>query len=137
MNYIRSLARIASISSEQLPGFPAHRLFYNGQFNLIRSVSQRSREIIQLHADRCRAILDILRDGPSTMEKIVINHFPPSQIQGIGKNMAINEVLAHLERMEECDDIRFKSKDRDAVEWIGSTKYLAIIEAYLSLRQSQ
>jgi len=137
MNYIRSLAKIASFSSEQLPAFPAHRLFYNGQFNLIRSVSQRSREIIQFHADRCHAILDIIRDGPSTMQKIVINHFPSSQIQGFGKNMAINEVLAHLELMEECGDVRFIGEERDVVEWTGSTKYVAIIETHLSLCQRQ
>ena len=132
MNYIKSLNKIVSLTSQPLQAtFPAHRLFYNGQFNLIHSSSDRAKEIIQFHIDRCRDILNILDNKPASIEEIAIQHFPASQLKGTGKSLAKNEIMAHIEIMEKCGDICWTGENRDIVQHTGSNKYLNIIGTYL------
>jgi glyoxylase-like metal-dependent hydrolase (beta-lactamase superfamily II) len=132
MNYIKSLNRIAYLPSQPLQAtFPAHRLFYNGQFNLIHSSSDRAKEIIRFHIDRCRDILNIIDNKPADIEEIAIQHFPSSLLTGTGKSLAQNEIMAHIEIMEECGDICWAGENRDTAQHTGSNKYLSIIGAYL------
>lgn len=132
MNYIKSLNKIASLASQTLQStFPAHRLFYNGEFNIIHSCSHRAKEIIQFHIDRCRDILNITQNKPAGIEEIAIQHFPPSALAGTGKSMAQDEIMAHLEIMEECGDICWVGENKDIAKPTGSNKFLSTIAAYL------
>jgi glyoxylase-like metal-dependent hydrolase (beta-lactamase superfamily II) len=132
INYIKSLNRLASLDVESIrPVFPGHRLFYNGRFNLIHSCSGRAREIIRFHIDRCSDILKILQDGPAGVDEIAVRHFPESQLDGAGKTMAHDEIMAHLEVLEACGDIRWTGEKRDVVRPTGTTHYLSILNAYL------
>lgn len=130
--YIKSLNKIAHLYYRQLAIFPAHRLFYNGQFNLIHSASERAGEIIQFHIDRCHDILSIVKDKPAGVEAIAVQHFEPSLLTGHGKIMAHNELMAHLEIMEECGDIFWAGESKDIVESTGSINFLSTLETYLA-----
>ena len=132
MNYIKSLNRITYLISQPLQAtFPAHRLFYNGQFNMIHSSSDRAKEIIRFHIDRCRDILNIIDNNPAGIAEIATQHFAPSLLTGTGKLLAQNEVMAHIEIMEECGDICWVGENKDIAQHTGSNKCLSIIGAYL------
>jgi len=131
MNYIRSLSKVAHLSSKSFKAtFPAHRLFYNGRFNLLDS-SERAKEIIQFHIDRCRDILRIIDNKPTGVSDIVVQHFPPSLLVGFGRVLADNEIRAHIEIMEACGDIRWAGENKDTVQRTGTSNYLSAIDVYL------
>lgn len=129
--YVKSLHKIAHLYRRPLATFPAHRLFYNGQFNLVHSAAERASEIIQFHSDRCRDILTIVENKPAGVADIVAQHFEPSLIEGYGKLLAHNEIMAHLEIMEECGDVRWDSANKDLVKSTGSTNFIGSLAAYL------
>ena len=132
MNYIKSLDKITHLASQPLQAtFPAHRLFYDGGFNIVRSSFDRAREIIQFHIDRCRDILDIIDNKPIGIDDIAIQHFPPSLLVGMGKSMALNEVMAHIEIMEECGDVCLTGEKKDVAQATGSDNFLAVMSGYL------
>jgi len=132
LNYIKSLNRIMHLGSQPLGAtFPAHRLFYKGQFNIIPSSSDRARDIVQFHIDRCRDILKIMGNKPTGIDHIVTEHFPPSMIKGVGRFMAAHEIMAHLEIMEECGDIHVDGGKEYVVRHTGSNNFLATLAAYL------
>ena len=132
MNYIKSLNKITCLASQPLQAMlPAHRLFYNGQFNISQSSSNRAREIIQFHIDRCRDILNIIGNKPTGLEDIAIQHFPLSLLAGTGKLLAVNEVMAHIEIMEECGDICLAGEKKDIAQHTGSNNFLTVMGAYL------
>ena len=132
MTYIKSLNKIARLTPQPLQAtFPAHRLFYEGQFNMIHSSSDRANEIIRFHIDRCRAILDIIDDKSTSIEEIAIQYFPPHLLKGMGKTMAQNEIMAHIEIMEKCGDICWVGGNGEVVQHTRSNTCLSIIEEYL------
>jgi glyoxylase-like metal-dependent hydrolase (beta-lactamase superfamily II) len=131
MNYIKSLNKVACLNSKPFKvTFPAHRLFYNGRFNLLDS-SERAKEIIQFHIDRCRDILRIIDNKPIRVADIVIQHFPPSLLAGFGKVLAENEIRAHIEIMEACGDICWSDESEELIKRTGTSNYLKAIGAYL------
>jgi len=131
INYIKSLYKLAGLTSQPMAIFPGHRLFHNGEFNLIHSLCGRAREIIQFHIDRCRDILRIIDSKPAGLEAIAVQHFSDSSLSGSGKLMAQDEVMAHVELMEKCGDVCWVGKDRDMVQRTGSNNFLDVIGAYL------
>ncbi len=131
MNYIKSLSKVAYLNSQSLKAtFPAHRLFYNGRFNLLDS-SERAKEIIQFHIDRCRDILRIIDNKPTGMADIVVQHFPPSRLAGFGRVLAENEIRAHVEIMETCGDVCWTGENKELVQCTGTSNYLKAIDVYL------
>jgi len=133
MNYIRSLNKLIRLDSPFISAvFPAHRLFFDGQFNLISSLSARAREIIQFHIDRCREIIKIAENKPVPLDDIVTRHFPPSLLTGSGRFLATDEIRAHIEVLEGLGDVRWVGEDEGKVQQTGSRQYLGSIGAYLS-----
>ena len=131
MNYIRSLSKVAFLNSQPFKAmFPAHRLFYSGRFNLLDS-SERAKEIMQFHIDRCRDILRIIDNNPTGVADIAVQHFPPSLLAGLGRVLAEDEIRAHIEIMEACGDIRWVGENRDIVQRTGTSNYLKAIDVYL------
>ncbi len=132
MNYIKSLNKVACLNSQPLKAaFPAHRLFYNGRFNLLDS-SERAKEIIRFHIDRCRDILRIIDNKPTGMADIVVQHFPPSRLAGLGRVLAENEIRAHIEIMEACGDICWTDESKELIKRTGTSNYLKAMEVYLN-----
>lgn len=130
--YIRSLKKIASLPSQPIKAtFPAHRLFYNGNFNLIHSSADRARDIIQFHINRCQDILRIIGGKPTGVRDIVHQHFAPGLLAGMGELLAKKEIIAHLEVMEESGDVRWIGENRETVQNTGSNNYRCLIEEYV------
>ena len=132
MIYIKSLNNIASLACQPIEAtFPAHRLFYNGKFNLIHSSSGRAMEIIQFHIDRCRDILRITDGKPTGIKDIAIQHFTPELLAGEGERMAQHEIMAHIEVLKECGDICWVGENKDMIQHTGSCNFLGVMRAYL------
>ena len=131
INYIKSLHKLAGFAPQPIAIFPGHRLFHNDHFNLMDSLRGRAREIIQFHIDRCRDILRIINSEPKGLDEIASQHFSASSLAGVGKLMARDEVMAHVEVMEKCGDVRWAGENQDRVQRSGSNNFLEVIGAYL------
>jgi len=131
MNYIKSLHKLAGLTPQPIAVFPGHRLFYNDGFNLIHSLHGRAREIIQFHIDRCSDILRIIDSRSIGLDAIAFEHFPASSLAGAGKLMAQDEIVAHIEVMEKCGDVRWLGDHQGTVQCTGSNNFLNVIGAYL------
>ena len=111
--YIKSLKKLGEIA-EQHPNLrvlPAHRIFYNGQWNGVR-LAERVDELIQHHADRCAAILAILNAGAKTPDEIAREHFEESLLEGFGSMMAANEIISHCELLIESGDVALTGENK-------------------------
>ena len=125
MVYINSLKKLAELDRQPFAAtFCGHRLFYNGKFNLIHSLADRTREIVRFHADRCSDILRITKDSPRLIDDIAVAHFSASQLKGSGPMMARSELTAHLEVLLRCGDIEWNGDVEDPVTSAGTTNYL-------------
>jgi glyoxylase-like metal-dependent hydrolase (beta-lactamase superfamily II) len=131
LNYCRSLRKLAGFRPEPAGVFPGHRLFYNGSFNLIHSLPNRCREIVQFHIDRCSDILSIIDHQPTGLDGIVRQHFAQSLLAGAGMIVARNEIMAHVEVMESCGDVSWVGETKDTLQSTGTQHYSELIGAYL------
>lgn len=131
MNYVKSLRKLASLTLQPVAVFPGHRLFQNGGLKLVDSLRGRAKEIIQFHIDRCYDILRVIDRKPAGLDAIAVQHFPESLLTGAGKLMARDELMAHVEVMEKCGDVRWVGEDRDRVQHTGSYNFLDVMQAYL------
>ena len=124
--YIRSLQQLRHIGHRhpEMHVFPAHRLFYNGQWN-IPGLIDRIDELIAHHHQRCSTILDLVSQGRDTVDQIVERHFKPSLLKGFGKIMAANEIVSHCELLTGCGDLI--QKGREAFETTGSHNFEKVL----------
>ena len=126
--YIRSLKRLDRIG-QQLPNalvLPAHRLFYDGQWQEL-DLRTRIGEIIDHHIARCADILRILKEGPKTVTQIAVEHFPSSSLEGFGMLMAENEIYSHCELLGAAGDVRLA--DDEKFLRTGSVDFVSVIQA--------
>ena len=77
-------------------------------------------------------ILEIAAKPPSTLEDIAAQHFPPRLLKGLGKNLAINEISAHIEILEECEDVRWTGPEMNAIQPTGTNNFLDRLGIYLN-----
>jgi hypothetical protein len=131
INFIKSLRKLSGLTPQPMAIFPGHRLFNNDHFRLMDSLRDRAREIIQFHIDRCRDILRIVDSKPTGLDEIAFEHFSASSLAGVGKLMARDEIMAHVEVMEKCGDISWIGENKDRVRGTGSNNFLDVIGAYL------
>ena len=134
INYIKSLQKIKSLPPAWIRAtFPAHRLFYNGKFNVIHDLRQRADDIIQFHIQRCNDILNILNAGICNVSEISVEYFEPSLLKGVGgKFLAQNEILSHLEVLAECGDVTWQDFSTGIARPTGSHRYEQTLFKYLS-----
>jgi glyoxylase-like metal-dependent hydrolase (beta-lactamase superfamily II) len=104
--YIRSLKTLRQAAAENpdILVLPAHRLYFKGGWNGLR-LAERIDELIAHHVARCGAILEILRNGPQTVDRIAQAYFEAKLLKGFGSLMAANEILSHLELLESAGDV--------------------------------
>jgi glyoxylase-like metal-dependent hydrolase (beta-lactamase superfamily II) len=104
--YIHSLKELRQLGCDhpEMKVFPAHRFYYNGQWN-IPDLIGRIDELIEHHHQRCSAILELVGQGRNTVDEMVERHFKPSQLKGYGKMMAANEIVSHCELLTGCGDL--------------------------------
>jgi glyoxylase-like metal-dependent hydrolase (beta-lactamase superfamily II) len=104
--YIQSLKKLEEIGGQmpQLTVLPAHRLYYNHQWNDV-ALMERTRELLAHHVTRCAHILAILKQGPKTAKEVTMAHFKPSLLKGFGIMMAEHEILSHFELLLLSGDV--------------------------------
>jgi glyoxylase-like metal-dependent hydrolase (beta-lactamase superfamily II) len=104
--YIKSLKKLGEIAGQHpdLLVLPAHRLFYNGQWNGLQ-LADRVNDLIEHHVQRCAAILAILGAGSKTAEEIAREHFEEKLLEGFGSMMAANEIVSHCELLIRSGDV--------------------------------
>jgi glyoxylase-like metal-dependent hydrolase (beta-lactamase superfamily II) len=124
--YIRSLQQLRHIGSRhpEMQVYPAHRLFYNGQWN-IPGLIDRIDELISHHHQRCSTVLDLVSQGRDTVDQIVERHFKPSLLKGFGKIMAANEIVSHCELLTGCGDLI--QKGRESYEATGTHNFEEVL----------
>jgi glyoxylase-like metal-dependent hydrolase (beta-lactamase superfamily II) len=126
--FIRSLntLRQAAAANPDVLVLPAHRLYFKGGWNGLR-LEERVDELIAHHVARSGAILDALRPGPKTAGEIADTYFEQRLLKGLGRFMAVNEILSHLELLETAGDVAAAEGGR--VEATGTADFEALIAA--------
>lgn len=124
INSLRELKQIADRTPDILV-LPAHRLYYRDQWHGIQ-LSERLRQLVEHHIQRCGAILDILSTGKKEVDEIVRLHFKESLLKGPGMHMAANEIVSHAELMLACGDLEEVEKHCYAAT--GSRQFEQFIE---------
>ncbi len=109
--------------------FPAHRFYYNNQWNGVR-LAERAKELITHHIERCAAILEILNSHPKTAEEIAQEHFDVKLLEGFGSMMAANEIISHCELLIASGDVAANGENNYAVT--GNTDFKIYIESLRS-----
>jgi len=124
--YLQSLRQLRRLgmAHPDIQVFPAHRFYYDGQWNVVH-LTQRIDELIEHHVRRCAAIVDIVSRGHGTVEEIVQRHFEPSLLQGPGKHMAMNEILSHCELLVDLGDL--VETGRHQYEGSGTRRFEMVI----------
>ena len=79
-----------------------------GNLGELVGLAERAAQIIDHHIERCADIIRIIGKSSKNIREIMEAHFEPSQLEGIGANMAKNEIESHLELLLECGDIAFE-----------------------------
>ena len=102
--YMRSLKTINDLEDE-IAVLPAHRLFNRGKFNFV-SVG-RAGEVIAHHAERMEQILDRISDRPAGLEEVTRGVFESRKLTGGNLFMALSEVVAHVEVLQDVGDVEF------------------------------
>ncbi|MEJ2724209.1 MAG: MBL fold metallo-hydrolase [Deltaproteobacteria bacterium] len=126
--YLRSLKKLEGIGTRtgQLTILPAHRLFYNHQWNEM-DLNKRVRDLLTHHVERCACILETLKPGPKTVRELAAASFDAALLKGSGIVMAENEILSHCELLETSGDL--VSCNGGRLEATGTSNFESTIEA--------
>ncbi len=125
--YMKSLKTIFDLGEERAV-LPAHRLYNRGQFNLI-SVD-RAGEVISHHGDRMAQILRRLADRPVGLEEVTHGVFEQRKLTGGNLFMALSEVVAHVEVLQDFGDVEFT--DESKLRRTGSEEFRHFVRELLN-----
>ena len=100
--YLRSLKLIANLG-EGISVLPAHRLFSKGRFNF--ETTERADEILEHHILRLGRILHRMGTEPTSLEHITRGVFARRKLIGGNLYMALSEIVAHIELLEDAGDL--------------------------------
>ena len=125
MAFIKSLKRVAAMEPD-IRVLPAHRAYFHGKFNLVGV--ERAQEIVEHHQQRCYDLLVLIRNDTADMEAITRRHFSNRQLDGPNFQMALSEVLSHIEFLQEVGDVEMVGKNETQVRWTGTENYGRVVE---------
>lgn len=100
--YLRSLRLLANLG-QGVAVLPAHRLFSKGRFNF--ETTERAEDILQHHAVRLGRILHRMGTEPTSLEHITRGVFERRKLIGGNLFMALSEIVAHIEMLEDAGDL--------------------------------
>ena len=120
--YLRSLRRVVKLGPD-VAVLPAHRLFSKNRFNIQRV--SRAGEVIQHHARRLGRILLKMGSRPATLEEITRGIFDRRKLSGANLYMALSEVVAHIELLQDTGDAEITDEHR--IRRTGSENYRQLI----------
>ena len=120
--YMRSLGRVLELGPS-LAILPAHRLYNRNKFNFL--TLRRAEEIIRHHARRLAQILRRAADEPTTLEQVTSGIFQRGKLIGGNLFMAMSEVVAHLELLQDVGDLELTPDRR--LRKTGSANYRQLV----------
>lgn len=120
--YLRSLRAVDDMGPH-VTVLPAHRLFNGSRFNF--QSASRAGELIQHHARRLRGILHRIGSQPATLETVTRGIFQRSKLIGGNLYMALTEVVAHIELLQDAGDLEVTRDSK--LRWTGGESYLQLI----------
>jgi hypothetical protein len=91
------------------------------------AVTERVRELLTHHVERCGRILESLKRCPKTARELAVAYFEPSLLKGAGIIMAENEILSHCELLQACGDVI--PSDDGRFEATGTSTFESAIDA--------
>ena len=100
--YLRSLRLIANLGDD-VSVLPAHRLFSKGRFNF--ETTGRAVEILEHHVVRLGRILHRMGTEPTSLEHVTRGVFARRKLIGGNLYMALSEIVAHIELLEDAGDL--------------------------------
>ena len=116
--YMTSLKTVLDLG-ESYAVLPAHRLFNRGRFNFV-SV-RRAAEVIDHHDRRLAQIIQRIDDRPTGLEDMTKGIFERRKLIGGNLFMALSEIVAHVELLEDLGDVEFT--DDSMIRHTGSMKF--------------
>ncbi len=125
--YMRSLKTIFDLGEERAV-LPAHRLFNRGKFNFVSVV--RAGEVISHHSHRMAQILERLEDRPTGLEEVTRGVFESRKLTGGNLFMALSEVVAHVELLQDVGDVEFT--DESKLRRTGSQEFRHFVRELLN-----
>ncbi len=125
--YLRSLKTVLDLGAETAV-LPAHRLFNRGHFNFV--TVNRAGEVITHHERRMREILNRIEDRPAGLESITTGIFERRKLTGGNRFMALSEVVAHVEVLQDVGDVEFT--DDSMLRPTGSRHFRELIRELLN-----
>ena len=127
--YLKSLGVVARFANETVL-LPAHRLYNRGNLNEVDP--SRAEDIIDHHSRRLARLLKSIGGGESSLEDLTEGIFSRGKLLGGNLMAAVSEVVAHLEFLDDTEDI--KVDDDGSISLMSGTqhKYPQIIERMLS-----
>ena len=125
--YMRSLKTIYDLG-ETRAVLPAHRLYNRGGFNFV-SVN-RAGEVISHHGERMSQIVRHLDDRPTGLEEVTRGVFESRKLSGGNLFMALSEVVAHVELLQDFGDVEFT--DEAELRHTGSEEFRHFVRDLLN-----
>ena len=116
--YMTSLKTVLDLG-ESYAVLPAHRLYNRGRFNFV-SV-RRAAEVIDHHGRRLAQIVQRIDDRPTGLEDMTRGIFERRKLIGGNLFMALSEIVAHVELLEDLGDVEFT--DDSMIRHTGSMKF--------------
>ena len=107
--YLNSLSTTMKLGNKYSI-LPAHRLHNKGEFNWIDQ--SRGLEIISHHEKRLNRIIHRLNSNSDSLEDLTRGIFEKSKLLGANIFAAMSEIVAHLEFLEECNDIKVSNSGK-------------------------
>ena len=125
--YMRSLKTIYDLG-ETRAVLPAHRLFNRGNFNFVSVV--RAGEVISHHGQRMSQIVRQLDDRPTGLEEVTRGVFESRKLSGGNLFMAMSEVVAHVEFLQDIGDVEFTEEAK--LRQTGSLEFRHFVRELLN-----
>ena len=114
--YLNSLSTTMKLGNKYSI-LPAHRLHNKGEFNWIDQ--SRGLEIISHHEKRLNRIIHRLNSNSDSLEDLTRGIFEKSKLLGANIFAAMSEIVAHLEFLEDCNDINVSNSGKITVTGNG------------------
>ena len=124
--YMRSLKTVLDLGPD-VAVLPAHRLFNRGRFNLV--TADRAKEVIEHHSERMDRILRRIGPHPDSLESVTRGEFSHRKLQDGNLFMALSEVVAHVELLQDFGDIELTPDSK--LRHLGSRRFHQFVQQLL------
>ena len=127
--YMKSLGVISQVDSGTIL-LPAHRLYNRGKLNTIGP--SRAKAIVDHHAHRLSRLLKVIEAKESSLEDLTRGIFSRGKLLGTNLMAALSEVVAHLEFLEDTEDIKVEADGMISHVAAKKYNYVPIIDQMLA-----